>query len=62
MTLVEGLRDEETAGAAGCSKDKKLHNISLSLERMKRMKGRDGERGPHRGSRPSIAGVYRQEC
>lgn len=27
VTLVEGLRDEETAGAAGCSKDKKLHKI-----------------------------------
>ena len=31
MPLVECLFDEEDAGAAGCSKDKKLHDISLSI-------------------------------
>ena len=30
MPLVECLFDEEDAGAAGCSKNKKLHDISLS--------------------------------
>jgi hypothetical protein len=33
MPLVECLFDEEDAGAAGCSKDKKLHDISLSAGR-----------------------------
>jgi hypothetical protein len=32
VTLVERLFDEGDAGTAGCSKDKKLHNISLSIE------------------------------
>jgi hypothetical protein len=32
VTLIEGLFDEEDAGATGCSKDKKLHNVSLSIE------------------------------
>ena len=44
MALVECFFDEVDAGTAGCSKDKKLHNLSLSIERMKRMNGRDGER------------------
>jgi hypothetical protein len=33
VSLVECLFDEGDAGAAGCSKDKKLHDISLSVER-----------------------------
>jgi hypothetical protein len=36
MPLVECLLDEEDAGAAGCSKDKKLHDISLSAGRPRR--------------------------